>query len=238
MSEDEPFLARWARRKRAIQEAERRGEPLPQEPVEEEGVGSADPIQEAPAEPELSPEELAQLPSVDELTPETDISVFLRKGVPQSLRNAVFRRMWSLDPSIRDYVGDARDYAYDWNTPGGVPGFGPILASDDTQGMMARIFGESPPEVAQQREPSEAMASHESDQNLDGPPARQADQATPNSPQGGAAPETASSIRTSPERLTTTGFASRPEAQIDDERRDEPVNAPLGLRRHGSAKPG
>ena len=59
---------------------------------------------------------------MDELTPETDITVFLRKGVPEFLKNAALRRMWSLDPAIRDYVSEAREYAYDWNVPGGVPG--------------------------------------------------------------------------------------------------------------------
>ena len=51
--------------------------------------------------------------------------------------------MWSLDPAIRDYVGEAREYAYDWNVPGGVPGNGPLLPTDDVGAMLGRIFGES-----------------------------------------------------------------------------------------------
>src|SRR3712207_6536309 len=60
------FLARWSRRKFEV----RREEAQPPAP---EG---------APAnrEPELTPEEIAALPKIEELTPETDISAFLRRG--------------------------------------------------------------------------------------------------------------------------------------------------------------
>ena len=46
-----------------------------------------------------------------------------------------------LDPAIRDFVGHARDYAYDWNTPGGVPGSGTIH-SDEAMAMVRHVFGE------------------------------------------------------------------------------------------------
>jgi hypothetical protein len=49
--------------------------------------------------------------------------------------------MWSLDPKIRDFIGDARDYAYDWNTPGGVPGYGPLPSREEVARMVARIVG-------------------------------------------------------------------------------------------------
>jgi hypothetical protein len=67
--------------------------------------------------------------------------------------------MWALDPAIRDFVGEARDYAYDWNAPGGVPGSGPLLASDDVDALLRRAIGGSPdaasPESARdQRSPT------------------------------------------------------------------------------------
>jgi hypothetical protein len=148
------FLARWSRRKFEV----RREEAQPPAP------------EAAPAnrEPELTPEEIAALPKIEELTPETDISAFLRRGVPEALKNAALRRMWSLDPAVRDYVGDARDYAYDWNVPGGVPGNGPLLPTDDVDAMLRQMFPKSPPEpeiasvpggaspaVSQSREPLE-----------------------------------------------------------------------------------
>ncbi len=52
----------------------------------------------------------------------TDLAPFLRKGVPQALKNAAMRKMWMLDPAVRDHKDFAVDYAWDWNTPGGVPG--------------------------------------------------------------------------------------------------------------------
>jgi hypothetical protein len=49
--------------------------------------------------------------------------------------------MWALDPAIRDRVGDALEYAYDWNIPGSVPGSGPLLPIDDVASMLHSIAG-------------------------------------------------------------------------------------------------
>jgi hypothetical protein len=35
------------------------------------------------------------------------------------------REIWRTDPAVRDFVGPA-DYAWDWNTPGDAPGYGPL----------------------------------------------------------------------------------------------------------------
>jgi hypothetical protein len=131
------FLSRWSRRKldaRRPDEAlrpEAKPDPIPDSPADE-------------ADAELSPEEIEALPKIEEITPDTDMTVFLRKGVPELLRKAALRRLWSVDPAIRDYVGDARDYAYDWNVPGGVPGNGPLLPTDDVEAMLDRLFGGRP----------------------------------------------------------------------------------------------
>jgi hypothetical protein len=139
-SEGKDFLSRWSRRK-----IEKRREKPPvaapapvalPEPEDAHAVSGA--------EVALTPEELAALPSIEELTPDTDITVFLRKGVPEFLRNAALRRMWSLDPAIRDYVGDARDYSYDWNVPGGVPGNGPLPPDHDVEAILSQMFGDGP----------------------------------------------------------------------------------------------
>ncbi|WP_432443236.1 DUF3306 domain-containing protein [Methylobacterium aquaticum] len=124
------FLARWSRRKR--DEARRPPEPP-----------AVVPEAASPAEDEtsLSPEELAQLPSLDALTAATDLTPFLRTGVPRVLRNAALRRMWSIDPAIRDFVSEAREYAYDWNTPGGVPGTGGAISAEDVRAMVEKVFG-------------------------------------------------------------------------------------------------
>lgn len=130
MGDEEGFLARWSRRKREEGRATPEAEP-------------ATPPVAAPAadeEPELAPEELAKLPALDALTEHTDVTAFLKQGVPKALRNAALRRIWLADPMIRDRVGDALDYAYDYNTPGGVPGFGPLEADLDVGEMVSRLF--------------------------------------------------------------------------------------------------
>ena len=51
------------------------------------------------------------------------------------------RKSWALDPAIRNYVNPALDYAYDWNTPGGVPGSSEIGAGMDVARMVSQIMG-------------------------------------------------------------------------------------------------
>ncbi|HEX8662443.1 MAG TPA: DUF3306 domain-containing protein [Beijerinckiaceae bacterium] len=142
------FLSRWSRRKQEARRVERAPEVPPEEAAPPEAPVEAG---GAPAEAGLTAEEIAQLPNIEELTAETDITAFLGRGVPESLRNAALRKMWTLDPAIRDFEGHARDYAYDWNIPGGVPGAGPLGSGDDVAAMVRRVFGESEPEPAPER---------------------------------------------------------------------------------------
>ena len=88
--------------------------------------------------------DLSSLPKLEDITGTTDISTFLRKGVPENLRNAALRKSWALDPAVRNYVNPALEYAYDWNTPGGVPGGGELGAGFDVAGMVAQIMGDAP----------------------------------------------------------------------------------------------
>jgi hypothetical protein len=136
---DESFVSRWSRRKRQA----RRGEPdrAPANSPAPEADARDSPVA---AEPELTAEELARLPRIEDLTARSDVAQFLRKGVPVALRNAALRRVWALDPKIRDYVGEARDYAYDWNAPAGVPGSGP-LDERDIEGLLRRVIGDAEP---------------------------------------------------------------------------------------------
>src|SRR5712671_4096467 len=125
---DKGFLARWSQRKH---EAKRDGDA----PAAEAAV-PADPVSEA--EPEF---DLSCLPKLEDLTATTDITAFLRKGVPEHLRNAALRKSWALDPAIRNYVNPALDYAYDWNTPGGVPGSSELGAGMDVARLVSQIMG-------------------------------------------------------------------------------------------------
>jgi hypothetical protein len=170
------FLARWSLRKQEARQVEREPETLaPQEgEAAAEPEGAALPVEE----PEITPEEIAQLPDIGELTAGSDLTGFLRKGVPEALRNAALRRMWSLDPAIRDFVGEARDYSYDWNTPGGVPGSGELPPGEDVEAMLRQVFGDSEP-PAPAADQSGVEASRVRDRaaapvaQTDGPPALQ-----------------------------------------------------------------
>lgn len=131
MTDKEPFLSRWSQRKRQIAEETRKAA---------EAGPATPPAPEAADEPF----DLSLLPDLEALTAQTDMSLFLQKGVPDDVRNAALRKIWALDPAIRDYVGDALDYAWDWNAPGGVPGGGELGAGFDTAKMVAQIFGDQP----------------------------------------------------------------------------------------------
>jgi uncharacterized protein DUF3306 len=194
MSDDENFLSRWSRRKRAARAGRIDAENLAAAPAAEadrsEGLPS-----EAEAEPALSPEELARLPKIEDLTAETDLGQFLRPGVPQALRNAALRHAWALDPAIRDHVGEARDYAYDWNLPGGVPGSGPPPSEAEARELLRRVSGDRPAELPAEAPPEQPAAASgntpEPAANADPPAASAAAASEPQTPprrHGGATP--------------------------------------------------
>jgi hypothetical protein len=148
MSND--FFSRWSKRK--LDEAAAPPEAAPQEAEAAPPSASLNLEAKPPQPPEMqepdaaiAPEELAALPDPDELTAGSDITGFLRQGVPLALRNRALRRMWSLDPAIRDYIGDARDYAWDWNTPGGMPVSGPLSATTDVQKILRGLYEPAEP---------------------------------------------------------------------------------------------
>jgi hypothetical protein len=152
--EEGGFLGRWSRLKRA----EVRPAPAEAPPPEPETQSGP----EAEAEPAtLSEEELAALPRIEDLVQGSDIRPFLRAGVPRVLRNAALRRIWMLTPAIRDYRDPAVDYAWDWNTPGGVPGDGAAPSAERAAEMLRDLFAprERPPE----RPVEEAPAAEEAE---------------------------------------------------------------------------
>ena len=132
MSGEEGFLARWSRRKRAAEAGA--PDPHPDQPAVQPPPEPAAPPAEAP--PAF---DLASLPPVESLGPESDFSVFLRQEVPAALRRAALRRAWVLDPGIRDFIGPA-DYAWDYNAVDGVPGFALELGGD-VKRLLAQAIG-------------------------------------------------------------------------------------------------
>lgn len=134
--EEDGFLGRWSRRKRAREQSEAvpQPEPLQETPPAPEPALSPD------DEPPLTDEELAALPRIEDLVEGSDIKAFLRAGVPRALRSAALRRVWMLTPAIRDYKNPAVDYAWDWNTPGGVPGDGCAPSPERAAQMLRDLF--------------------------------------------------------------------------------------------------
>ena len=216
---DRGFLARWSQRK---QEA-KQPEPKPDAPADETAAASGSTAPQAQEEP---PEfDLSTLPTLEELTGSTDITAFLRKGVPEQLRNAALRKSWALDPAIRNYVNPALEYAYDWNAPGGVPGGGELGAGIDVARLVSQIMGEPAAETIN----SDASSKEEAA----GPPAEPSERELPEKPQEDLPVQ---SLRRSGEPTAETEAASKAEGAADA----EPVGtvAPQQpVRRHGTAKP-
>lgn len=153
------FLHRWARLKRTG------GDPAEGDEATEDAVpGALGPDENAAGreavqpidpehgpepkpepEPEPDPDLIASLPRIEDITADTDVTAFLRSGVPRALRNAALRRAWAADPRIANYLDPARDYFWDWNAPagmpGGIPGGGGTLGAEAVAKMVRAVVG-------------------------------------------------------------------------------------------------
>src|SRR5262245_35989467 len=112
MSEPENFLSRWARRKTAAIQDQDSGEAPPTNPAsglqadETTGPTEQNSTPPAPQAEQREPEfDLSTLPPLESITSGTDITAFLRTGVPAELTRAALRRAWAADPAIRDFIG-------------------------------------------------------------------------------------------------------------------------------------
>jgi Protein of unknown function (DUF3306) len=112
-------LSRWSQRKLAarrgvtVEEAEEtRGEGQPvtsEQQVPAAAPSGTDQVAE-PAERQETP----VLPPIDELTAESDYSIFLGKNVPQALTNAALRKLWLSDPVLAN-LDRLNDYDEDYS---------------------------------------------------------------------------------------------------------------------------
>jgi hypothetical protein len=147
MSEPENFLERWSKRKLAKADpAAAEQQEIP--PQTKKDIDAATPVasgdaSNAPAEiTEDKPFDLASLPSIESIGANTDVTAFLRPGVPADLTRAALRRAWSSDPAIRDFVGLVEN-GWDFNDPNAMGGFGPISAGEAAR-LLAQAMGELP----------------------------------------------------------------------------------------------
>jgi hypothetical protein len=224
---DEDFLARWSRRKRAAEASPEPKPPTSHSDSPKEGdvstVGSGvEPAEEF---------DLSVLPSLDEITATTDVTAFLRKGVPLTLTREALRRAWVADPAIRDFVGLAEN-AWDFTDPSAIPGFGPLdYTPEQVRDLVARIVGD----LKHAAEDDVNPAAPQLQQNV----ANSADASADNSPdQETVTDEAASTIDQvendrEPMETGITTPPSSPAANADDQARHFSVVH----RTHGSALP-
>ena len=222
--DDKSFLARWSQRKREAKQPEHEA------PVADADVPSK-PVAEDDAAPEF---DLSTLPKLEDVTETTDITGFLRKGVPEQLRNAALRKSWALDPAIRNYVNPALEYAYDWNTPGGVPGSSEIGAGMDVARLVSQIMGSGESAA----EPSIPAADPGKEPASDPAQSRQHDAAQELEP---GLPTQA--LRLGSEATSRAQENSEEEGVCNEGEQAKDFNKPgyvapqQAVRRHGSAKP-
>lgn len=147
MTAPENFLTRWSRRKLDAKEsaAPATAEAAPQKPAaDSEAVEKRSPTDDGTPDP-VPAFDLASLPSLDSIGAETDISVFLKAGVPGDLKLAALRRAWVTDPAIRDFKGLAEN-DWDFTIPNETMGFAEIDPGLDVKKMLANVFGDTPGE--------------------------------------------------------------------------------------------
>jgi len=147
MSEPENFLERWSKRKLANADAAtpEQKEIPPQTEKENDAAAPVAKGDASSAPSEDKPFDLASLPSIESIGANTDVTAFLRPGVPPDLTRAALRRACSSDPAIRDFVGLVEN-GWDFNDPQAMAGFGPIGA-DEVARLVSHMIGELP-EVA------------------------------------------------------------------------------------------
>jgi hypothetical protein len=193
MDKRDGFLKRWSRLKQTKAEETPPGDAAP-------------PAAASPAEDAVDP---ASLPPIESLGPDSDYTVFLRKGVPEALRNAALRRAWVMDPVIRNFRTPAE---YDWDFT--APGYGALRPGDDVEKLVNQLMG--PPE------PAEAPASKP------GEPAPSAPlPSAPPPPRSVAPPETPRAALPPP----------APAAAAARRASGPPPAPPTPRRRHGGAMP-
>ena len=172
---EEDFLKRWSRRKREAEDAK----PIAPEasPLQTE---SATPKQVAPDKGAAAPQaefDPATLPPIESINALTDITAFLRDGVPLEMTRAALRRVWTADPAIRDFVGLSEN-AWDFTDPNAMPGFGPLESTDEIRRMIAQVvdqIGEAarsyPAEAQESSHDSKELRGTEADNEIAEPSA-------------------------------------------------------------------
>src|SRR5262245_26316121 len=167
MNDRENFISRWSRRKREAADEKAQGEqPGIADAAKETDRSASQSSEESKLAKADAPEfDAASLPPIESISADTDITAFMRAGVPSELRHAALRRAWSADASIRDFVGLNENYWNDLTGPRGTAGFGDLDPGLDVKRMASELFGEN----ASQKAGSESSTSSAAPAAVPGP---------------------------------------------------------------------
>ncbi len=120
MSDERNMLSRWSQRKAAVRRGEAPPEPAdeappaPQDAQTTPQVAAIEPNQEVSAEGVPADDDMPVLPPIEELDFNSDYTVFLNTKVPEAIRRAALRKLWTSDPVLANLDG-LNDYDEDYN---------------------------------------------------------------------------------------------------------------------------
>jgi hypothetical protein len=213
MNDPDNFLSRWSRRKREAGEDKEKNETgetvAAPAPENQQGI---------PAAPGAAPSpefDVESLPPIETISAETDITAFMRTGVPETLKHAALRRAWASDPVIRDFVGLNENF-WDAAGPDGIPGFGDLDPNFDVRRMVSELFGETPRQDTQPEREADRLADSSA-------PPTDNSSVTPDSPQA-----TLESDENVPQRNENAAAQIKPSGSVPEKKIS---------RRHGGAIP-
>ena len=125
MAHDDGFLSRWSRRKADVRQGKALDEPAPLVPARATPEGSelaktaVPPTGTAASAPESTPASKLTLDDVQQLTPESDYTDFMARGVAPDVKNAAMKKLFT-DPHFN--VMDRMDvYIDDYTQPDPLP---------------------------------------------------------------------------------------------------------------------
>lgn len=223
--DEESFLGRWSRRKRAG-EPEPAGQPAPARPEPPVGEAAED---EAEAARRQANRAAAEAIDIDAIDYDSDLSDFFKDGVPAALKQAALRKMWTSNPVFANLDG-LNDYDHDYNV------IDTILTKFQSAWQVGRGYrteeeeapsGDETPESSQQAEAADA------DPAASDPSPRQADEPAGNVrlPQGRPFPAPAGPL---PSQAGDDAAQPEPAAMADgsgEEQQAVPARPQVSLRR-------
>jgi hypothetical protein len=104
------------------------------------------------------------LPPIESLGPDSDYTVFLRKGVPEALRQAALRKAWMSDAFIREFRSPAIDYGWDFTAPEYS-----LRATDNVAKLVSDVFAAPANAAAPAKPPATDQPTGERRATVSGP---------------------------------------------------------------------